>query len=278
MHEPTYTRALTRAWTLVWHHRSTWALGLLAVFVGQFGLANFIGYLLDSAFAPEPWWPASWGTITISSLNEFIWFIWLTCIILSGIVFIIVVALCAEGALIATAIHWYKVHTILPLRSAWQRGVEHFWEICGINILEKALLAVLIMITLMTLRTVSLATWGGLLLTISLVAVSLLLALTVTVMAIYALGYVIAERRSIPTAVAQAWQLFDHHFLVSLELSIVLIILNFVIVLALSAGSVIALIPSSLLALTAGFTGQMSFVTVAVVLYFFLLIAVAALV
>ncbi len=278
MHEPSYRNALVRAWALVRHHKSTWALGLLSVFVGQLGLANFIGYFLERGFNPEPWWQPSWGVIRITTLTEFIWFLWIVGIALAFAIFILFAALCAQGALVAIATHWFHTHTTLSLHHAWQRGVKHFWTILTINVLEKIGVAIIFMVMLMLLPLLSLETWGGFFGTIGIVSLSLFMAFIITTVAIYSLGYAVTDELAVVPAVDRAWRLFKNHLLVSLELNIILVLFNFIIVAVLSASSVVALIPTALLSITAGLTGYSSFITVAVVLYFFLLIAIAIMV
>ena len=43
MNEPQYTDALKNSWSFVWHHKILWGFGILAMFIGQFGLGDFLG-------------------------------------------------------------------------------------------------------------------------------------------------------------------------------------------------------------------------------------------
>ena len=278
MHDPTYRQTLSHSWKLVWHHKSTWALGFLALFLGQFGLSNFLGQLIAKFLSPEKsWWPSSWGVLQITSGEDWFWLSWGGVVILGIILFIAIIASCAQGAIMATAIHWYNTHLILNLKTAWHQGVKRWHSILAINILEKLFLAIILAVTVMVLEARPL-TWGGLLVDILTVGLALLAALIVSVTAIYALGYVILERRNVIESVGSGWHLLRRHLLASLEISLILLAYNLVLFIVVIAGTSIVLMPAVLLVTIAGFSGYAQAVigtaAVAYLILFFIFVAV----
>lgn len=278
MHEPTYREALGHAWHLASKHKRLWVFGLLAIFLGQFGLANFIGQLVGKVFfADSSWWPATWGAIHIVTGEQLLWFSWLAFIVAAVIMFVVAASVCAQGALIATAVHWYNTRLMLNFHSAWRQGVKHFWRILAANILEKLLLAIILMILVEALALIPGGTIFWFAVQILFIAGGVLAALAVSTVAIFTLGHVLVNNKGFIDALIDAWRLFRAHFLVSVELSIMLLACNAIVFMALWLASFLVLIPSFLLSVTAGFSGLTSLVAVSVVAYVLLFVLVIAL-
>ena len=279
MHEPTYRPAIVHAWKLVWHHKTTWILGLLTVLLGQFGLSDFIGQLIAKFVSSDAsWWPASWGAIHIATPEQFFWFGWALFILVAIGFFVVAATVCAQGALIATAIHWYNVHTILPLRKAWRQGVKHFWRILAINVLEKLLLAVVLALVVELSSFFTLSSNAGLAALALIMGVGLFVAMAISVIAVYALGYVMVEDRPVIEGVGLGWTLFHNHLMVSFELSALVVLGNLILLAAAYVGALIVLIPSFIISLVAGFSGLAGLFSVATVVYLFLVVVVVAVV
>ena len=277
MPEPSYREALGHAWKLTWHHKSLWVLGLLSIFLGQFGLSNFLGQLISKlVFADASWWPASWGALHIVSPDQFLWFSWISFIVAALIMFVFAASVCAEGALIATAVHYFNVRTILNLHSAWRQGVKHFWRILGINILEKLLLSLILWVLIESVSVVSSISIMGFFLEILVIAVGIFLALTISTVAIFTLGYTMVDNQGLIDALSQGWHLFRRHVFVSFELSVMLLLCNALVFAALWFGSFLVLIPSFFISLAAGFTGYLTFLSISVVAYVFLFVLAVA--
>lgn len=271
MLEPTYRQALSHAWKLAWHHKITWIVGLLSVFLGQLGLSNFVGQLVSELFSNSSWWPASWGIIIINTKEQLFWFLWTAVLVAALAVFVLVAAVCAQGALLVMAVHWYRTHLVMPLSHAWREGVKHFWGILAINFLEKIFLSVILATVLFSVNLFPAST-AGLLGQILLVAIGIFLALVVSVVAILALGYTVIDRVPAVMAVGRGYALFKHHLLVSLELSALLLACNAIVVAVVSFALLMALVPSALVTVFAGVTGYVQLLAVAVTLYLFVVV------
>lgn len=271
MLEPTYRQALSHAWKLAWHHKITWIVGLLSVFLGQLGLSNFVGQLISELFTNSRWWPASWGVVTIATKEQFFWFLWVVVLAVAVAMFVLVAAVCAQGALLVMAVHWYRTHTMVSLSRAWREGVKHFWGILAINFLEKICLSAVLAIVLFSVNLFP-ASAAGLFGQILLVSAGVFLALIVSVVSIFALGYTVIDRVPVVEAVDRGYALFKHHMLVSLELSALLFVCNAVVMAVVSFALLIALVPSALVSVLAGVTGYVQLFTVSVTLYLFVVV------
>lgn len=272
MLEPSYRQALARAWTLVWRHKILWVLGLLSIFVGELGLSNFLGQIWAKFVSPtDSWWPTGWGAIHITSPGMMFWFGWLLIIAGAFLIFVMVAAVCAQAALIYTALHWYRFHTVPALSESWHKGARHFWGILAVTIMEKILLSALIVIAV-TLTPLLSNSLGGFYAAILILAVSAFLAFLIVLTAIFALGYIVHDSLPVVEAVAAGWTLLNKHLLVSLEVTGLLLLCNVLLAWAISAGAVIVIIPSFLLALAGGSSGWNALMSFSVGLYLLLLI------
>lgn len=275
--EPTYREALVKSWHFVWHHKLLWVLSLVSVIFTQFGMNDFLGQLwlllTGEGEVQTNWWSQTfWSGINTPHGIELVGTIWLLIILIALGTLIIVIAVCAQGALIVAACAWFKTRTVPDLKKIWHKGVKHFWRLFTINIIQKICLALILSITTFLLQN-SIQKGFFYFLTLS---ISFLFALFITCFTIYCAGFIVEKEYSLREAAAAALNMFSKHFLVSLELSIILLLLNGVLVVVAAGGSVLVLIPSFFIWMVGGFTGYVSLLTVGVILAtVFLLILIA---
>ncbi|TAN34050.1 hypothetical protein EPN28_00895 [Patescibacteria group bacterium] len=259
MHQPHYTEALAKAWHLVWRHKVLWIFGLAATFLGQFGLSDFFGQLylfLRGGQAVNLWWldfftadwPAGWQSI--------VGLTWAVGILLLILLAAACLTACAQGAAAAYALEWYKKGRA-DATKAWRRGVNHFWRVLGINFLRKILATALMALFLYYLSFVleSEAGWAvnfGVLLVLGLL---FFVYVAVYAVSIYAIGYAVATNVKMPEALAKGAKMFWEHVLVSLEVGVILVVLNLLFVGAVFMSFFLAFTPSLILWLLAGFLG-----------------------
>jgi hypothetical protein len=268
MLDPTYRQALSHAWKLTWHHKIIWIAGMLSIFLGQLGLTNFVGELTGKLFTDNSWWPSSWGVVKLISNEQLFWFTWTMFIIVGAALFIVVTAACAQGALIMMALHWYRSHMVPTLSSAWRAGSRHVGPILLINLLEKLCLSAVLAAVLSTTQLFDNST-AALFWQIVCVSLGVLLALIISSVAIYSLGYVVLDNAPVVEAVARGWRLLSRHLLVSFELAVVLLACNALVLSAISFAAILAFVPSFIVSVTAAATGYAKLLTVAMVVYMF---------
>lgn len=229
MKEPNYGEAISHAWKLVWHHKILWALGILAMFVGQFGLGDFVGKIW--VFGER----LISGTVQINYLLAFFaldkglnWLgiINFICLFLAGIVLaavIVFISITAQGALMAAAIEGYKNSALKDFGKFWKAGVKHFWKLLVANLVVKILLAVLLVFLFASWKILFgvHGFWAMPAMTLTL-ALVLFLGLVVSAWFIYTVGHIMSENRDIVSAAKLGWKMFSKHILVSVELSVVL--------------------------------------------------------
>lgn len=260
MHTPLYRRTLAVAWQFTVQHPVLWIFGICAVFLGQFGLSDFLGKVLvfsDPAASASviAWWLGPWESAWLGSGAG--WFWWLLALGAAVGVAAAVGAVTAYGALIAAASAWFKTRTRPTFRAAWQRAGQCLGRLLLLQIFSKLVMVVIFLYTLLflfgRLEPAGAFGWLGLVLTFALL---LFLVIAVSVITVYAAGYIVEGDEPLVRALALGTNLFARHLAVSVELSLLLLALNFVLFLALLGLAMAVLIPAFLTWLLAGFANS----------------------
>lgn len=263
MHEPTYQQALSHACELAWKHKTLWALGLLSAVVAQFGLGDFFGRLL---FLYQQ---GGVGLMSSSILNNFSWimpsamswatilgFIWLTGLVILLTITIIFITITAQGALISYASNYFKNKNFDNLTKAWNKSIGHFWQLLKINILYKLLFCAILLSSASVIKVWVLAETTLLQIILGFVLGLLLFVyLVFSIVYFYVIAYVVVDNQLLPIAAKKAWNLFDRHVLVSIEIGLLMMLLNLLLIIAGSTALLLAFLPSLVLWIVAGIFG-----------------------
>ncbi|MBI5729096.1 MAG: hypothetical protein HY983_02560 [Candidatus Magasanikbacteria bacterium] len=267
MSEPTYRQTLAHAWKLVWHHKILWIFGLLSVLLGQFGLDNFVGQMALLGSGRALFLPRVQGF----SLAPFFkgaaawWSVWLLVIVIGVLALSILMTVAAQGALIAAAGNWFKIKRSPKISKAWHTGVAHFWRLLLVNIIKRILFLILLLAlyrAAISLVAFESAAYQAML--IFIFSVGTFCALIISATTIYASGYIVIEREDALTAFRHGWGLLHRHFLASLELSIILLLIDVALIALIAMGAVWFFVPSFILTMVAGFTGWTSLVSLGI--------------
>jgi hypothetical protein len=262
--DPTYRDAIVKSWHFTWHHKLLWVLSIVALLFTQFGLSNFLGQLWlmmshdAGSLTTNMWSVQFWSLVRLPHGVEWLGVVWLLVILLSLISLITVVSVCAEGALIVAMCGWFKNRTVPQLKKIWYRGVKHFWRLFAVNALQKISLLLILYVIRVLLQLFS----YSVIYSVFILSISFLVAILVSTFTIYVAGYIVEKEFSFKQSCVEAWELLSQHLLVSLELSIVLLALNFVLVAIVAGGSVLVLIPSFFIWIIGGATGYFSLFSV----------------
>jgi hypothetical protein len=277
MLEPTYRQALARAWHLVWHNKILWIFGLLSVLIGPFGINSFIGNLAVALNRPAARENYSQILKVLVEAKSAPWMAWILVLGLALVVLVVFLAVAAQGALIATVAENLKKKTVPNLEKAWHKGVKHFWRLLFLNILKRAVLGALLLAVAVGFALAP-ETKAGFAWTIAILSGGLLLGLAIVATGIYSAGYIVEEQRGLWRSILKGGKLFANHFLVSLELSILLVMCDVLVIVGVIIASTLALIPSFVLSIVAGLTSATALITVGIILSSVIFIILAALI
>ena len=278
MKEPTYRQTLAHAWDVVWHNKTLWILGLFAALLGQFGFSDIFGKIWSMTdISATGGWNFLLPTIKLNFPGD-VWstlgIFWISIICVSILAFLVFLAVTSQGALISYAADWFKSKKHQKFSKPWGRSLKHFWSIFLINLLRKVLLVLSLALFGLTLNyfIFSQNLPQGFVLALSLVVI-LFLSLFVSIISVYALCALVIDGKGARAAVAKAWDVFSHHTLVSLEVGIILMLLNILLVVAIAAGAFLAFLPAILIWLAAGLTNTIVLAAIGFYLGIFLWLA-----
>lgn len=271
MKEPTYGQAFLHAWKAVWHNKILWIFGLFAIFMGQFGFSDVFGKIWT--FTDGSWKDGVWSMFASASVvaSGGIWSIvgaiWAILIVLFFVILAIFLSVTSQGALISYTSEWFKNESYSNIGKSWKRGLSQFWKIFGFNILRKILLFFLILSLSCAITHFFLSgkIWQNIIFAV-LMALILLVSLFVSILSIFATCYAVVDGKGMISALKKSWQLFTEHVFVSLEVGVLLMLLNFVLIALIAAASFLAFLPSLLVWLLAGITNYMWLVSLGMII------------
>ncbi len=258
MKKALYSRALKQGWHLAWEHKFLWVFGLFATFLGQMGILDILIKTgkAGSSFGIYPTWlglPKFFiHTIKNMPMNgeQVLWLICLGLIILGMLIFFTFLAVVSQGAIIHSAAQFSKSkRKKLPdIGESWQVGLNHFWRLFFINLFKKAI--IIIFAVLVGWSTLSVLYTGAGIDILFFIIIFLLAALVGFVLSfwsIYAAGYVVVEEYGLSKSIKSAWKLFLEHWLVSMEVGLVVLLLNVLAAIAVIIGFFVLFLPTVLL-------------------------------
>lgn len=276
-----YRHILKDALRTAWKYKAFWVLGFLAVFWGDIGAYQSLnrafgelGLFLPRTLALEgPLLPAREAFTT----GGFAMLIFLTLIALAFVALVVVAVTSGRGGLI-WAIARTKEKKSVPLNSALRRGLECFWPLLGIGVLSRLDIPLYFLI----LDPVLSAGMGAVqfsLFALAFIFVTLL-SIALSFLGLYASAFVVLDDASLLRAIKGSLRLFARHWLVSIELGLILYVITFLlgfgIILALFVLGIPFILAGALAALMQANAGVWFAIVVGALIYLIFLVLVGA--
>ena len=258
MREPLYRQALIHSWKLACQHRFLWIFGLFATLLGQMGILELFSKvtMASSDYALYPKWLVIPKLLKylFTGFGEFnmpfdgwIWLVWLLLILLGFFVFFVFVSVASQGALIHAAAKSVKHKHLPDVGKSWHVGVSHFWRLFSLNLVKKIVMVTLaVAVGYGALNFIVIESGWGLLLFLVLFLLSILVGMVLSFLVIYAAGYIVVEEYSFLDALEASWKLFISHWLVSIEVGLLVLFLNVVLIFAVLIGFFVLFLPTIL--------------------------------
>jgi len=260
-----YRNILKQAWQITWHSRWLWLFGLFAAVLGNGGIFNILinniasvqnqGAIitnLNSLFAQGSIGAIGASFVEVLSNLNFASFLVLLLILVFGL-FILWLAIVTQGGLISGG---FRLHKNQPtsFKESWQRGLAKFWPVLWLNVATRVITYLLLVILGLPFFFLYVATqnlvWQWFLLVVSFmifIPVAIIIALLVQ----YAIMFVVVKNSEIKMSVKESWELFKKNWIVSIEMAVVLFIINILAGLGLLISALFILLPFLIL----GFLG-----------------------
>lgn len=234
-----YRRVLSDAWTIAWGHKHLWIFGFFATFIGFGGVTEVIFSAYDrsadllptaaasrvSLFGLLPGAATFRALVAYSSYPSATLLVLLVILSLTLAVFLWITVV-AVGALIAGVRKSAKGGD-LPFGDALKVGAEKFWPLLGVNLLSKIVIVLSFLLTGANLVTlVRDRTFSSGLFYISSFIVFALVAFVASLVAVYGSISVVVKDEKTEGAVTSSLKLVGEHWLISLEMSLLLLVIS----------------------------------------------------
>ncbi len=235
-----YKKILSQAWKTTWNYKYLWFFGLFAALLGGGGeyrilLKSFSGDTGGSLF-PGLQRFIETGVFSIKNIGQaakedpltFITAIVVFLVILALSLFLIWLAIVAQAALVNNAAG-YLANKKNDFKSGVIKGKEKFWSVLSLNIIIKAIIyVVFVLVSLPIILTV--AKQGALFANtvyIVLFIIFIFIALVLSFVVKYAIAYVVIKGDNLINSIKSGWQLFINNWMISVEMAVILFLINF---------------------------------------------------
>ncbi len=240
-----YRNILRDSWRLTWKHKGLWVLGILAIFWGDLGAYQSLNAALGDVHPRMLSSLPNVLSIIPAKLPSFstggmIAGILITVLVSVILIALLVLVISARGGLLFAILQRSKKRSV-SAKEGLRRGLRAFWPLLGVGIITKLdlILAFFVLNPLMNLEEFPLA----LPLFMSSFVITTLVSLVLAFLGIYASALIILEGHSFKNAIVESFAIFSRHWLVSIELALILYGLGFLVGIALLIGLFVLSVP-----------------------------------
>lgn len=268
-----YRRALSHALHVTWNHKALWVFGLFAAMLGQMGFLEFFKHMHMFGRTTEniPLYWSGFPTLhtIVGALKQgvfmpegWVWMLWLAIIGIAIMLTFAFVAISSQGALIAAAAQSTLRAKLTETSTAWHVGVYHFWRLLGVHIMRAVGATALSMAVAWSMLNALVRPEGGdILLYLVTTVLAVIVGLIIAVVAIYTAGYIVVEDYRFIPALRAGWRLFTDHWLVSVEVGVIMVACNIFGIFLMFFGALFFFFPAVLLWLVAIVTANVAMYT-----------------
>lgn len=240
---PLYRHALIHGWDMATKHKLLWIFGLFAAFLGQMGLLDLV---VNTTLVKEEYvfYPLLFDIRELFGVlvqlfeniglagSAWIWVVWLMIFFAAAKLLFVFVSTVSQGALIDANAQQGRGRKKKELDTsrAWDKGVSHFWRLLFLNMVKRGVIMLLAAaVGFAMFNVIENGGTGDTALFIVLFVLSMIVGMVLSFLVIYAAGYVVIEEYAFGDACRAAWRLFVDHWLVSLEVSVLMLVANIIV-------------------------------------------------
>lgn len=265
-----YRSLLKQAWSISWRHKYLWFFGLFASLTAASGsieyqvvTQNLNQNLIDGSYhhlanllaIGELVKSLCLGFVTLFQYNIVVILNTLSLLLISLTLLVVFIwlAMSSQAALIDNVkklLNPKKKTLDLSPRNGLTVGHKHFWPVLGLNILIQILVNAAFFFISLPLLFMVLGDASALVAAYTILFVVFLpVAVSLSLMIKYAIAYQVLEDEPLISALEKGWKLFWKNWLISLEMAIMLFVVNFLVGLAALLAMSLILLPLLLLGL-----------------------------
>jgi len=257
-----YRDVLKKSFLIAWNHKYLWVFGVFAAMLG--GVSR---YSISFSSAPENWSGMIFSAVAVffnNSLKTGTLFsnlgrlfetdpvaatIFITFFLIMGVFCLLLLwlAIVSEAGLINNAAKIIKSNgkkTMTTIQEGTAAGVKNFWPVLGYNLIGAGLTAFFAALVGLPLLFMSMrADITVALLYVLLFLIFIPLALIISLMVKYAVSFVVIRGEKFVDAFVEACWLFGKYWLISLEMALILFIIDCLYVVVVSMVLLVLAIP-----------------------------------
>jgi len=226
-----YRAILRQAWKISWHERMMWVLGLFSAFIATGGAVDILTRHIDWILNPVPWkldylkMSMSWNWNVAAVIWSVVLFL-----MLFGLFSVLVFLIIRAFLTLIKVVDVYKEGSQVDIAKVWHENHDKFWSILATVVLFKVLAYAFVVLSLIPL-------WGFALGYLSdgwvwLYPVVFLLgvfgSLICSFLIVFASSYIVLHQESFGGSIRKSWDLFAKHWLITLEIAILIFAINFI--------------------------------------------------
>jgi len=232
-----YRNIIKKAWEITWKFKYLWFFGLFAALLGNGGEYEIISRTFtddgQTQLFPNLSTIASTGIFTLTGIKN-IFKIALTdpanfsitlvilLVSLALVIFLVWLVVISQAALVngsAKIIQNKKTN----FKDTLQAGMGKFWPVFALNLINRLILSgVFILLLVPVLLSFSLVSLTYIVAFVVLIPVAILISFIIK----YSIGYVVVKGQGILEAISSGWGLFRKNWIISIEMALLLALIN----------------------------------------------------
>ncbi len=254
--EPLYRTIIKKAWGQIKTHKWLWLFGLFTALLGNGGEIDIL--FQNNKLTDAPIFlnnlKENFAALDLNAIKDGIFNALATApmITILSVALILIFTLLliwlitvSQGALIASASKLDEDKKI-NFKEALNKGIEKFWSILGLNIATRFILYFTLIILSIPFAMLYMFNSSNTAITfITILAFFILIPIAIILSFVlkYAFAYVVIKNQSAVSAFILAWRLFLANWLISIEMAIILFLINFVVGILLVIAIVVLALP-----------------------------------
>lgn len=266
-----YRNILSQAWQVTWRNKYLWFFGLFAALLGNSGDLQIVfralngqegNDFIDSCrrfaqtgiFSKQALINAGHLFTTNPGTMVIMLFVCLLCLTL--FVFLVWLAIVSQAAIVndSAEIISAKKNKSAGIKPGIMTGTKYFWPVLGLNIFGRLVifLAFILISQQFIAKILNLNNIAFTLIYVILFILFLVIAISFSLFIKYSIAYVVIKRNRLTESLRNGWNLFIGNWLVSVEMAIILFVVNLLVSLAIIIAVLTLTTPFVFLALLIG--------------------------
>ena len=256
-----YRSIITKAWEITKRYKFLWAFGFFAAFLGNAAEFKSLFKQLDNIRNnPDVYFNFSYyltfWTKIIEGLQQVPFINMLALILLLLFVVVVVIVLIwlviiSQTAIIRTA-DKIDSNKKVSFKNSFINSIKYFWPVFGLNLFAKFIIFLLLSLFITPLLVILIAQGAKIsaLLTLLTIVIFVPIAVIIGFVAKYAINYAVLKKQKFWDAISKGWKLFTHNWLISIEMALIILIINGALAFLLALLSIVIVSPFILIGLT----------------------------